>query len=281
MTKVTEEEVIEIWTKKLHACNRINKEKAVPGIEFLYKLVDQGMPEIHYVRSPMELQAKVNELKGTTKQFYEVSTIGTITSYGWAAFYDYFKRNNELESVYNFEKYLELIDANFFNAYYEEKWCVVSEMPKEICLNGDRLHAEGKPALEWSDGFKMYFWNRINMPERYIMNPDSITSDDIKTTKNAEVRRCIKEILGGEYAKRLDLEELDRHTGHPDTSEILYRTKDPDETTGEHIHYLNVICPSTGREYYLCVPHTIKYALAAWDWGFGLTTGGYEIKSHT
>jgi len=35
---------------------------------------------------------------------------------------------------------------------------------------------------------------------------------------------------------------------------ILYKTKEKDNIIDDYLYFLSVICPSTGRNYYLCVP---------------------------
>ena len=47
----------------------------------------------------------------------------------------------------------------------------------------------------------------------------------------------------------------------------LYKTEEKDNIINDYIYYLNVICPSTKREYYLCVPEC-KNVWEAKSWTF-------------
>jgi hypothetical protein len=84
---------------------------------------------------------------------------------------------------------------------------------------------------------------------------ESITKDDIIKEENAEKRRCLQEILGSKkYAELLNIEVIDEDIDGYGNSMKLFKTIEPDNIINEHIYFLNVICPSTRREYYLCIP---------------------------
>jgi hypothetical protein len=145
--------------------------------------------------------------------------------------------------------------------------CVVMSMPKIVHINENkRLHCENGLCVEWKDGYKGYAWNGIIVPDFWITNKEKLTKEIIINEKNAEKRRCIQEILGGEFIKKLDVELID--SDKEDELPIeLYRTKQPDDIINEHIYYLKVVCPSTNREYFLCVPES-KNVWEAKAWTF-------------
>ena len=128
-------------------------------------------------------------------------------------------------------------------------------MPKVTQNSNNRLHNETKAAAIWSDGFEMHYWNGINVPKKWIENKSEISKGDILSEKNAERRRCMREILGSKrYAELLETEEIDSDTDDCGNIMSLHRTKDPDELINSHIYYYQCMCPSTMREYFLCVP---------------------------
>jgi hypothetical protein len=134
--------------------------------------------------------------------------------------------------------------------------CIVIEMPTVVNVNDNkRLHSESSEAVKFNDGYSVYAWNGIIIPEKWIKEKESITKDNIIKETNAEKRRCLQEILGSkQYAKLLNIEVIDEDIDGCNNSMKLFKTKEPDNLINEHIFFLNVICPSTKREYYLCVP---------------------------
>ena len=134
--------------------------------------------------------------------------------------------------------------------------CLVSELPRDLQRDEQgRLHCDNKPAIEWEDGFKLWYWLGVEVSRKLIEKPQSITKKDILDEKNAEKRRAIKERLGDhEFAQKLDLETIDQDTDQYKKPMSLHRTKQPDELVGSHLFFLKVTDTSTDREYYICVP---------------------------
>ena len=106
---------------------------------------------------------------------------------------------------------------------------------------------------------------------------------------NIEKKRSLKEILGTEsFGAMLDLEELDRDVDGQGNIQVLMRTaeKDPlidisdeDEDDG-HIYFVKVICPSSDREYHVCVP-PCKNVWEGVAWTFGKSGDEYRPTVET
>ena len=198
------------------------------------------------------LEDNLRELK-----FESFSWYGNISDYGWTCFYDFI--NHELIPTYKTEiwsNWLDLIDSNIYDMIQMDGLCIVIEMPTVVNVNDNkRLHSESSEAVKFNDGYSVYAWNGIIIPEKWIKEKESITKDNIIKETNAEKRRCLQEILGSkQYAKLLNIEVIDEDIDGCNNSMKLFKTKEPDNLINEHIFFLNVICPSTKREYYLCVP---------------------------
>lgn len=155
-----------------------------------------------------------------------------------------FEYKNEMESYGVFDM---ILFVNF---------CIVSEFPAIIKRNAEgKIHSESSSAIEWRDGFGLYYWNGIKVPKEWIVNKDSITADTILTEKNIERRRCLMEILGHElFFKLLNVFCLDSTIDECGKPMKLFRSKDLDKTINEYLFYLFVVDPSTNREYFISVP---------------------------
>ena len=58
-----------------------------------------------------------------------------------------------------------------------------------------RFHGEAGPAIQW-DLQRVYAWHGVVIPEDLILDPGSLTAQDILNEPNLEVRRAMVEILG-------------------------------------------------------------------------------------
>jgi hypothetical protein len=199
----------------------------------------------------------------------ETSYYGNLSDYGWTCFYDFI--NNELIHDYKLElwnKWKLLINSNIYDMIQLNGLCIAIAMPCTVNINErKRLHSENSPAVEWKDGYKVYSWNGMIVPEKWIMDKKSITKNDIISETNAEKRRCLQEILGKRFAELLGIEIIDSDIDGQGFPMNLYKTIEIDSVANKYIYYLQVICPSTKREYFLCVPDS-KNVWEAKAWTF-------------
>ena len=76
---------------------------------------------------------------------------------------------------------------------------ILTERP--LVLHRDdrgRLHAESGPAIAYPDGFGIWAWHGVRVPQRIIEQPETITVADIDAEQNAEIRRVMIERYGME-----------------------------------------------------------------------------------
>ncbi len=180
---------------------------------------------------------------------------------------DYYKQNHsniplagELATILN----LGLMQAFCFDKLV--LWC---PKPKRLEFSEGYLHNEEGPAMYWNDSFQLFYWRGVKVPQKLILNPESINRDDIDSVRNAEVRRCFQEKLGTErFASLFDLEVIDQNVDYQGNPQYLYRSRDIDPIAREYLQFAKVICPTTYREYFLCVPPDIKRVQEAVAWTF-------------
>jgi internalin A len=68
--------------------------------------------------------------------------------------------------------------------------CLVANMPISIKRDSqNRLHAENGPAIEWADGYKLYFYHGVAVPEKWILHPEKLTKEDWSNESNLEKRK--------------------------------------------------------------------------------------------
>jgi hypothetical protein len=126
-----------------------------------------------------------------------------------------------------------------------------------------RLHCENGPAIAYKDGFKLWRWHGVSIPEGWVTGQKP-TAKEALTWPNIEQRRAACEIVGwASILKELKAKVIDQ-----DDAEIgtLLEVDLPD--AGRE-RFLQVTC-GTGRQFALPVPPEVKTALEANMWTFGL-----------
>lgn len=96
-----------------------------------------------------------------------------------------------------------------------ERFLIASAPPTKLRLEGaGRLHAETGPAVEFADGTEIFAISGVPVERRIIMEPETITIDEIFSQNNGEIRRVMIMRMGaGKYlkesgAKLLDMDSL-------------------------------------------------------------------------
>ena len=126
-------------------------------------------------------------------KFYEFASHGSIWDYNWLAFYSYFERIGMDLKNKDFYKFRDLINSGIYDMVQLDGLCIVSKLPDQIHRiesNGRKvLHADGKPAIEWDDGYKLWFLNGINVPQILAETPaHELTLDYYKELSSADHR---------------------------------------------------------------------------------------------
>jgi len=110
-------------------------------------------------------------------------------------------------------------------------------------------------------------WNGVLVDERVVFRPETITGAEVLATANAEVRRIMMERMGMDrFFEEIDAQTLDTDRDPGGPRRLLRVALRGDED----LVCLAVTCPSTGRNYVLRVPPTMRrcHQAAAWIAGF-------------
>ncbi|MEH2357820.1 DUF6745 domain-containing protein [Nostoc sp.] len=146
--------------------------------------------------------------------------------------------------------------------------CIVCDRPTKLSFdNQNRLHAEGEPAIEFTDGYSLYSYHGVTLPEKYgKIHPEQWQSQWLLSEENAELRRVLIQGIGyARICQELQAIELDNWQEYT----LLKIDNNVDE---EPIYLLKMTCPSTGFIHALRVPPNMESAREAisWvNWGVG------------
>ncbi|MEG4961862.1 MULTISPECIES: DUF6745 domain-containing protein [unclassified Microcoleus] len=152
--------------------------------------------------------------------------------------------------------------------YPYDKVCIVCEKPIALSAdNNHRLHAEGTPAVQFTDGFSIYAYHGVILPEWYgRLHPHQWQSKWVLKEQNAEVRRAlIQGITYDRICQELEVTELDSWQEYTLLS-IDFDDDFDNEGNAKPVYLLKMTCPSTGHIHALRVPPDIELAKEAIGW---------------
>ncbi len=143
-----------------------------------------------------------------------------------------------------------------------EKTCIICDRPTKLLLDSEhRFHAEGESAIEFADGYTLYYYHGVTLPERYgTVHPHQWQARWLLAERNAELRRVLIQGIGyGRLCQELQATELDSWQEYT----LLRIDSDVDV---ESIYLLKMTCPSTGFIHAMRVPPTMRSAREAIRW---------------
>ena len=159
--------------------------------------------------------------------------------------------------------FVDVVEAGLF-CFWVTKTKVVALTLPVLRIEDDglhRLHADGEPAVQWSDWECYYFWRGLQIPQKYgeVLSLDW-RSQWLLEESNAELRRILIQGIGYDrIVQELEAVELDAWREYS----LLKIQADIDV---EPIHLLKMTCPSTNQIHVLRTPPDITSAREAIVW---------------
>ncbi len=156
--------------------------------------------------------------------------------------------------------FVDALEAGLFCFWMTQTKVMVLISPV-MRIQNDQLHADGQPAVQWSDWECYYFWRGLQIPQKYgaVLSLDW-RSQWLLEEPNAELRRVLIQGIGYErIVQELEAVELDTWREYS----LLQIQADIDV---EPIHLLKMTCPSTNHIHVLRTPPDITSAREAIAW---------------
>ena len=153
-----------------------------------------------------------------------------------------------------------------------EEFCIVSDFPEILKVDDEnRPHCETGPSHRWRDGWSLYHWHGVSIPAEWVEDKKNLTAKTALTWPNIEQRRAACEIIGWD---RILCELKARVIDEDDDPQVgtLVEVSLPD---AGNERFLRVVC-GTGRKFALPVPRTVKSAVEAQAWTWGLDTSEFQ-----
>lgn len=161
--------------------------------------------------------------------------------------------------------------------FMQEEFCIVSDFPEFIKIDdNNQPHCVTGPSYKWRDGWSLYHWHGVEVPEVWINDKPSLKAEVAITWENIEQRRAACEIVGWHNILR----ELQAKTIHKDTNPQIGELVEVTLPDIGKERFLRVLC-GTGREFALSVPKEMQIALEANAWTWNLSPEEYAPEIRT
>jgi len=196
----------------------------------------------------------------------------------WLSYYDFLSRLGlrEADAVSGLKKVAR--SAGWWWPY--KNLCILTERPRQLNReNRLYLHSEDSAAIEYRDGWSVFAYRGIIVPEYVINLPEPISVEMIEAEPNVEVRRVLIERFGLEnYLNSGNLIKI-----HQDSCGILYRMNLKADEPILVVRVINSTPEPDGirKNYFLRVPPNMMRARQAVAWTFGLTEEEYHPLQET
>ena len=210
------------------------------------------------------------------KKGADKSKLSSESSYGqweasWLSYYSFFRDECGVEIDDKINAFILLAEHTCW-VYLQKDTTTVyfCRKPVEVHMQDGLLNNDTGPSVLFADGFSVYSLEGHRVTEQIVMNPKTLTVEQIHRETNADIQAIMVDRFGwGEYVEQTGCKLLDsRHNDIENTVEALYDT----EKFGLRLF---CTCP-TGRVFVKGVNKEIeqKTCEAAQNWlsGYSLET---------
>lgn len=137
-----------------------------------------------------------------------------------------------------------------------------------------QLHSEGRMAIEYADGFGVYAYRGIRLPEKYgKLYPNQWRGEWLLSEKDHQLRKVLMCGIGyGRLLQELPVVEFDTWQNY-----TLFRINAPIDL--ESVYLLKRTCPQTGYIDIIRVPRAVESAKEALSWvNSRCNSGGFATE---
>lgn len=139
---------------------------------------------------------------------------------------------------------------------------IISNRPEALFRDAEnRLHHDSRSAISFRDGWELYFWHGTAVPKEWITEKNKFGAKDVFGETNAELRRCLAEILEWRFLDDLNPVIIDKDSD-PMIGTLLEVDLPGFEGQSSKERFLKVKC-GTGRDFIIPVAPDSKTALEA------------------
>lgn len=259
----------DMWIKIGLRTEAMDFKRASEALKLCYTSRDLPAPsKILYAKGPNDAFKIYKSMKpsGDRSDFMNSMIYGAHDS-SWLSFYSYFSDvcGLDLAAVQPMIAFAK--EACW--TYLDADFAIIQEFPLSIKFDDqNRLHCEDGPAIEYLDGTMVFAWHGTRLDRSrwsWILDKKTLEAKTALKEENLELRRVACEILGWVHILR----ELKTKVIDADEDPMIGTLLEVNIPDVGKEKFLRVLC-GTGREFAIPVPPTVKTALEANAWTYGV-----------
>lgn len=257
------------WLKIGLRTEALDFKRASEALKLCYTSRGLDAPEkILYATGPKDAYKIYKSINpsGSVSDFMNSMIYGAHDS-SWLSFYSYF--NDVCNLDLSAASPLIAFAKEACWTYVDAEFAIIQEFPLSIKFDDqNRLHCEDGPAIEYQDGTMVFAWHGVRLDRsrwNWILDKKSIRAKAALKEENLELRRVACEILGWVHI----LKELKSKVIDEDADPMIGTLLEVNIPDVGKEKFLRVLC-GTGREFAIPVPPTVKTALEANAWTYGV-----------
>lgn len=252
-------------------------EKRNHWSNFVYRLPGSFIPKLDVDHGDLDRELPIS--KDGPK---DATWLGA-ADWEWVYCYDFARKHIECDLELATDRMLTLFLELSLSAtayLFCEHCCFVFSKPQEVSFDDQwRLHNSQKPAVDFLDGTRIFYWHGVEVDERVITNPRSLNIKEIENERNIELRRIMIERYGlGNFIRDSAAKKISE-----DECGVLYRKDNsPDEPIVVVKVYNSTLEPDgSSKAYFIRVPPRTRTAREGVAWSFHLGETQYKPKLET
>lgn len=254
-----------------------DRPRAEAAVDLAYAAGGLAPPQRKlWAQSPIEGARLAAELANTQIPDVVGASFGQHDG-GWLSFYAAFGRFGI--DVHRLDGLFELAKScGWWWAFGDV--VVLTERPNHLSRDDrGRLHCETGAAIRWPDGWGVYAWHGVRVPEDVILRPHDLSVERIEKETNVEIRRVMIERYGvSRYVSDSGAEAIAE-----DSCGVLYRKEVPGDEAIVMVKVLNSTPEPDGsrKTYFLRVPPNMRTPHEAVAWSFNVPPDRYKPETET
>ena len=248
-------------------------------VRTLERFVIRPLLERHYSPEPQNQPSFIDwQLVQRTRQrmvdtYYRQKITSSFDIY-WG-YYDLFSSIIKDGSIDQAKPYIDLYKS-CGGSYLSGDDIVLYPKPTQIHVDQEGvLHSTDSPALDFDGHYTVYALHGVILDEKTIMRPNDITAREIIEEPNSTLANIKMERLTvPNFMAKVCPKILDEDYDSQGNSRKLLHVQFPHDRDGRLV-CVEVICPSTDKQYLLRVPPTMETIADAIAWTFGMDKKDY------
>jgi hypothetical protein len=208
------------------------------------------------------------QVRDQKSEFFQFAATGIGWDSHWVSFYDFFTRVGILNHD-GLNVYVRFLRCGLWDSILLKDVAIICRRPARVHRDDqNRLHNTEGPSVEWLDGYANYHLHGMRVERDWVEHPEKIDVERVLKEENVELRRALTTLMGyTRFVAEAKAEVLESDIDGGGQPRRLLKIADPMD---EDIYLIEVQDPSTGRQYHLRVPPTMKTCREAVAWGYGM-----------